>query len=75
MKPADPLKDELERLAIQIARDVQIDGVAADRRLDALKTLTVWWSSSRKIDAKKPADDDDGEVIPSMDKMIASLNS
>lgn len=57
----DELKDKLEALALQLAADAAAEGVQIENRNNAMKTLTLYYTATRKLKLKLP-EEGDGEV-------------
>jgi hypothetical protein len=54
----DPLKTEIENLALALAKDLALEGVTPSDRLAGLKALTGYYAATRKLNLKNTDDDD-----------------
>ena len=63
--------DEMDRLAAQIAKDVQADAIALGDRIDAFKALTpyyVWQMKNKGVEADK-------DDLPNFDNFTANIHA
>lgn len=58
----DELGPELDKLAINLAKEAQTEGVSVGDRLDIMKIVGTYWAARNRVVKKKPDDDEEADV-------------
>jgi len=71
---ANNLREELDKIALEIAEGIQNDECPLDVRLDAFKVLSAYHLGLMKKGADKPKDEGDRPTFGDLRKKIAAAS-